>query len=295
MGRFTMAILVILAVAALLALAGQIHVTTTTLLRLTDGIGRQFACISSSMGQPQYGFGGVGDTLATDSTVSLGTLRNIKRIKQADDAALGNLLPSFLSSRTQLDSSYMFSKWSAICWAINNHFADSGGISGVIQARAKSEIADYRLSPKFAQVARANGIYIAPKAVYPDSINFAYITLKTSDSTVVFSDSNAIDSTKYGPAFPMTPAFLKGWTARRIAGGTTGACSILVFGSNQNLVHGRRWKVQHDQTSTPVKFFTADTAGDSLYNIDSVKIKACSGALEDTIMFWNKVSRTDSL
>lgn len=294
MKRFPLIFLTALALIVITAYAAQVHMSDSILFRLTDSIGQQYACISSSIAN-NYGFGGVGDTLTTDSTVSRGTLLSIRRIQQSSDEPIGDLLPALLSHRTQLDSQYQYSKWSRICWAINNHFADSGGINGVVTNRAKSESYDNRLSPKFARVARACGIYLDPKTIWPDSLNLGYLTLKTADSTITYADSNAIDSTLWGPAFTMTAGFKKGWTAKRIAGGTAGGCSIQVYGANQNLVHGRRWVVYHDHNGTTTMYFTADNTGDSLYNIDSVKIKACTGALEDTIMFWVRKPRVDSL
>ncbi len=107
-----------------------VHPTTPTslLLRICDGIGRQYCCVSSSM-KNQYGFGGVGDTLTTDSTVSRGTLLNVRRVLQGSDPTIVALLSSFYNNRTNMDSSYMYSKWSSICLALNNAFADSGGLN----------------------------------------------------------------------------------------------------------------------------------------------------------------------
>lgn len=293
MHRFILALVAILSAATICTNANADWQGTpaTVILRITDSIGRQYSCISSSMGKPQYGFGGVGDTLSSDSTVSRGTLMNIRRVYGADYAGLRELLPVLASSRTALDSSYMFTKWSSVCWGINNFYASVGGISGYISSRMDSG----RLSPRFAQVARANGIYLAPKTVYPDSLCFGTYTL-ASGGAGTYSDSSAIDSARYGPAAykdDATPGpYVK---CNDIAG--TGSCTLKVYGSNQSLIHGRVWRQFVNQSATGTYLMTPLVAGDSLYNIDSVKTAAYTGTLEGKYYFTHRPERVggDSL
>ena len=287
MGRFTMAILVILAVAAIWAfsLPAPSEAPASMLFRICDGIGRQFACISSSMGKTQYGFGGVADTLATDSTVSRGTWKNLRRVYESGDQALAEMLPLLMTSRKALDSSYMYGKWSAVCWGLNNFYALYGGLSGIASTWGQDS---GRFSPRFAQVARANGIYLAPKVVYSPEINFCYVSLSASDSVVTFQDSLAIDSTRYGADVALL---------RYTHGSSVNiACTVKVFGANQNLVHGRAWRCYinpegagHDSILAPY------VATDSLYNVDSVKIKMVSGDAPWGFKITNYNVRTDSL
>lgn len=289
MKRIIWAVLILVAVGAGVMNAGEPPMSTSILTRVTDGIGRQYGCVSANM-KNQYGFGGEGDTLAADTTVQRGCRNNIRRCLQSGDAVVAELLPQFMSSRTQLDSAYQYGKWSAICWAINNAFADSGGLSGVIQSRAALQ---GKLSPRFARVARANGIYLVSKAVFSDTLNFGSSVLGT-DSAYTYSDSNAIDSTLFSPIAPpdgfngVGPAF-------KIAATGTGTCTLLVWGSNQSLTHGRRWYTYVTQASTGPYQMTPTVAGDSCYNIDSSKVKAYTGTLAGTILFFNRVSRVDSL
>jgi hypothetical protein len=219
---------------------------------------------------------------------------NIHRIKEGTDAALGELLPAFLSSQTQLDSSYLYSKWSNICWALNNFYAPTGGLNGYIATKSDSG----RLSPRFARVARANGIYLAPKAVFPESLNFGSAVLE-SGGAYTYSDTNAIDSTLYGPTGITSTgtgtAHAKPWFKLASVSGT-GSCTLQVWGSNQNLVHGRRWKTFVDQTSTAGPYLIgSDVTGDSLYNIDSSKVKTYTGTLAATVLIFNRTERVDSL
>jgi hypothetical protein len=256
-----------------------------TILRVTDGIGWQYKCVSSSI-KNQYGFGGVADTLATDSTVSRGTIMNIHRVKEATDIDLSELLPIFISSRTQLDSSYIYNKWSAVCWGLNNFFSGLGGLSGFQQARSDSG----RYSPYFARVARANGIYLAAKTTYAAALTFCSGSLKATDSTTAFADSAAIDSTLYGPEPYMKVRYTHG-------GSVDLSCTLKVYGSNQNLIHGRVWKcfinpegAGHDSILAPA------IAGDSVYNVDSIKMKKVTGTYEGwTFKIISYGQRLDSL
>jgi hypothetical protein len=289
MKRIIWAVLILVAAGAALTNAKPLITAATTIFRICDSIGRQYACISSSMNNT-YGFGGDGDTLATDSTVQRGCQMNVHRVKEANDPALSELLPAIISSQTQLDSSYLYSKWSSVVWALNNYYAPYGGLSG----RATSWGPDSgRFSPRFAQVARANGIYLAPKTVFSCSLNMGS-AVYAADSTVVYSDSGAIDSTRYGAASStggVSP--VRGMTA--IISGTsgTGVCSLKVFGSNQNLVHGRRWNVK--VTGGSEWHFDPVVAADSLYNIDSVRMLSHTGNCAGTVLFRFREDRHDSL
>ena len=283
--------LIVLAVVGM-AWAGVGQTPAGTVLRITDGIGRQYTCITvrvndqgdlTSYVRIHYGFGGVGDTLAIDTTVSKGTLRNIKRVKESDDAGLSELLPVFISSRTQLDTAYFFSKWSSVCWGLNNYYASVGGLNGWQQARPDSG----RFSPRFARVARANGIYLNPKAVDPPANNLGSGALTASTGAYTFSDSGAIDSTLYGAAAFGHLNILPTFTG-------TGTCTLTVFGSNQNLVHGRRAKVYLTQATTEATL-TPDVATDSIYNIDSSKVKTYTGTVTGTILYNKEPERRDSL
>lgn len=292
MRRFTLVLLVALGVATLVTniYADWEGTPATVMLRITDSIGRQYSCISSNY-FPNKGFGGVSDTLDSDTTVSRGTLMNIRRVYGADYAGLKELLPALAASRTALDSSALFSKWSSVCWAINNFYAATGGLSGYITSRLDSG----RLSPRFAQVARANGIYLAPKTVYPDSLCFGTYALKSGgDGT--FSDSLAIDSTKYGPVAYKddgTPGPIV--ACNSISG--TGSCTLKVYGSNQSLIHGRIWRLFVNQGYTGTYLMTPLIAGDSLYNIDSVKNSSYTGTLAGTYYITHRPERVggDSL
>jgi len=293
MGKYIIGLVALLALATLYtnAVADWQGTPAGTMLRITDSIGRQYSCVSSNMGKPQYGFGGVADTLATDSTVSRGTRNNIRRIYESSDQGLADLLPSFMSSRSQLDSSKLYTKWSSICWAINNYYAAVGGLSGFITSRGDSG----RLSPRFAAVARANGIYLAPHTVYPDSLCFGTYAL-SSGGAGTFSDSSAIDSVKYGPAF-YKDDFNSGpyVSCGSISG--TGTCTLKVYGSNQNLVHARAWKLYITQAFTGTYLMSPVVTGDSIYNIDSVKTAAYTGTLAGTYYFAHRPERVagDSL
>lgn len=295
----------IITVLMVLVLAGVcwaelIETPATTVLRITDGIGWQYKCISNSL-KNQYGFGGVGDTLASDSTVSRGTLMNIKRIKESNDAGLAELLPIFVSSRTQLDSSYLYSKWSAPIWGLNNYYSAIGGLNGWQSARPDSG----RFSPSFARIARANGVYLGAKTVFPPGhwqvagkdtmgMTFGLGTLAV-DSAFTYTDSNAIDSTLYGPC--RTDATAAGRFRVWIASVTgTGSCSLLVWGSNQSLIHGRKWAGYIDQTmDATYRYFTPNVAGDSIYNIDSAKVKKYTGTLAASLSYEFFTERRDSL
>jgi hypothetical protein len=264
-------------------------ISPTTLLRITDGIGSQYACISG--GWNAWGFGGDGDTLTTDTTVSLGTLRNIKRIKEGTDASLSELLPIFISSRTHLDSSYMYTKWSSVCWGLNNFYSPVGGLSAKITAMGDSG----RLGPYFARVARANGVYLSPKVVYPASMNFGSGAF-SSDSTFTYSDSFNIDSSLYGPGLCKATSgsqVTTNWPSLD----PTNACSLIVYGSNQSLIHGRKWWVLVLGSGIGTyNGLTPYIVGDSLYGIDSVKRKAFVGpAISGNVLFRLIDERVDSL
>lgn len=266
-------------------------------VRITDGIGMQYKQISGAIGN--HGFGGSADTLAADSTVQMGVLRNIKRIQTLSTyEPIAELLPTFYGQRASMDSSTLYSKWSAACWALNNYYASSGGISGYISARIDSG----RLSPRFARVARANGLYLAAKTVFPESLNFGYASV--SDTvTISFHDSSAIDSSKFGAGASWggsSPVYgISGWIkAYATVGGGSHCCTLQVYGSNQNLTHGREWRVNIFEGGTgplPTYELTPVVATDSLYNIDSVKIKKASNIDSLGILFHFKEDRVDSL
>ena len=293
-------IILVLLVVLMAGMAGKSFAQKTpakTILRITDGIGWQYMCVSSNMAN-RYGFGGVGDTLTSDSTVSRGTLMNIKRCKESDDAGLSELLPIFVSTRTTLDSSYLYTKWSSVCWGLNNYYASIGGLSSYQQSKPDSG----RFSPYFARMARANGIYLTAKSVWPpgnygeqaaDTNGFAcmgYATLAV-DSVWTYSDSAAIDSSLYGPSAIRTSTvrgFMVGITAD-----TVGSCSLFIFGSNQNLIHGRKWALKMQVTGNADVL--AAVAGDSIYNIDSTKIKYVTTRYRGKAKFVYSVERNDSL
>lgn len=301
-------LIIILAILAMIPVAIFADLTATpasTVFRITDGIGYQYYVIAGTMSNDgsavQGGFGGVGDTLSTDSTVSRGTLMNIKRIKESNDAGLSELLPIFISSRTQLDSSYLYTKWSSVCWGLNNYYSSVGGLSSWQQARPDSG----RFGPYFARVARANGIYLAPKSVFPPgnyyntdlsqvAANFGSATLE-ADSVFTYSDSSAIDSSLYGPARIKTVVdYSSGFSVWfDTTGACTGACSLLVFGSNQSLVHARKWAALVNPGGET--YLTPAVAGDSLYNIDSAKVKMCGAAFTGNFLFLHSRERADSL
>ena len=262
-------------------------VPANTILRICDGIGWQYKCVSSSIAN-QYGFGGYGDTLTSDSTVSRGTLMNIKRIKEGTDASLSELLPIFISSRTQLDSSYMYTKWSSVIWGINNFYSSVGGLSAKITAMADSG----RLSPYFARVARANGVYLSNKTVYPPQMNFGSATL-IANHTFTYSDSFNVDSTLYGPVGQ--GEFI--WALSGATGNAIGECSLKVFGANQNLIHERVWVSRVANADPPgnTYLFTSQIANDSIYAIDSVKAFSITDTITGTFKFISNNERVDSL
>jgi len=280
-------------------------IPSNTVFRVTDGIGWQYGIISSNLRAVyglEGGFGGVADTLATDTTVSRGTLMNIKRIKESNDAGLAELLPIFVSSRTQLDSSYMYTKWSAPIWGLNNYFSSVGGLSAWQQARPDSG----RFSPYFARVARANGVYLAAKSVFPpgdytnsslsqSGDNFGKAVLAV-DSSFTYTDSASIDSSLYGPAFTKTvSSYVSGFSVYvDTTGASVGQCSLLVFGSNQSLIHARKWAALITSVDGQV-FMAPAIAGDSIYNIDSAKVKMVTATMAARFLFLHTVDRLDSL
>jgi len=295
MKRFTLILLLAVGAATLVTnLHADLHsdwagAPATTMRRICDGIGRQYACVSSSY-FPNKGFGGTSDTLSSDTTVSRGTRNNIRRIYESSDQGLADLLPSFMSSRSQLDSSNLYTKWSSICWAINNYYAGTGGLSGYILLHPDSG----RLSPRSAVVFRANGIYLATKACYADSLSFGTYAL-SSGGAGTYSDSSAIDSSRYGPAYDNSGSPNAGpWVVCNSISGT-GTCTLKVYGSNQSLVHGRGWYLYVTQGNTGSYTMASYVAGDSIYNIDSVKTAAYSGTLAGTYYFYHKPERHDSL
>lgn len=254
----------------------------TTLQRITDSIGRQYACVSSSH-QNTYGFGGVADTLATDSTVSRGTLMNIRRLLSVSYEPLGDLLQNFIASRTALDSAQIYSKWSSVCWALNNHYSSVGGISGKIMASIDSG----RLSPRFAAVARANGVYLSPFAVFPDSQNMGYFRWDGGNGT--YYDSSNIDSTKYGPTNLQLYCVYA-------AGASSGTCTVKVYGANKNLIHGTLWKFYKPDGVSTGDTLDKTSGADSLYGIDSVKyVTTASGPDSANFLLRIRPDRLDSL
>jgi len=289
--------LVLLAVLWLALWPGKVFAqkaSTKTIFRVTDGIGWQYKCVSSSI-KNQYGFGGVGDTLTSDSTVSRGTRMNINRIKEADDAGLSELLPIFVSSRTMLDSSYLYTKWASVVWGLNNFYSSVGGLSSWQQARPDSG----RFSPYFARVARANGVYLTAKSVWPpgdygeDHPEYkcmGYATLAV-DSVWTYSDSAAIDSSLYGPS-AINTGTVRGLMVA-VTADTVGSCSLFIFGSNQNLIHGRKWAMKMQPTGCADVI--AEVAGDSIYNIDSTKVKAVTTRYRGNAKFEYYTERNDSL
>lgn len=273
----------ILAVSLLFALCGLLAADPATpigtMLRITDGIGNQYECISNRY---NFGYGGTGDTTAADTTVQRGCWKNIRRVYESNDMGIAQLLPGLVNSMTQLDSQNQFAPWQNICWQLNSYYASVGGLNGHILAHTDSG----RLSPRYAQVARASGIYLAPGAVFSDSLNFGSATV-ASGGAYAYSDTNAIDSARYGAC---VPAFKLG----SISG--TGSCSLLVWGSNQALTHGRHWAKAITEATTTIQALTAKSAStDSLYNIDSSKVNVYSGTLAATILFFNRKERADSL
>ncbi len=285
MKRIIWIVLILVAVGAGVLNAGdEATAPMATIIRICDGIGRQYSCVSSSHVN-KYGFGGRADTLSTDSTVARGCQMNVHRVMEASAAGLSELLPAIISSQSQLDSSYMFSKWSSICWSINSFYASSGGLSGKVSATTDSG----RLSPRFAQVARANGIYLAPKTVYPDTMNLGY--LRWTGGAVVYADSGNIDSTRFG-ASPVRAH------CTYSAGATSGTCTLKVWGSNQNLVHGRCWRAykEADISVGEILAFTPLVATDSLYAIDSLTaVVLTSGGDSLKFLLRNTAERIDSL
>ena len=289
MKRIILVLLVVLMAGMAWAAAAPPYegIPANTLLRVTDGIGWQYKCVSSSI-KNQYGFGGYDDTLASDSTVSRGTLMNIKRIKVGTDAALSELLPIFISSRTTLDSSYLYTKWSSVCWGLNNFYSAVGGLNGYQSTKPDSG----RFGPYFARVARANGIYLSVKSVYPPPMNFGSATL-IANHTFTYSDSFNIDSTLYGPTGPGS----FGWSRTGAVGNSSGNCSLKVFGANQSLIHGRILKTRVANADPPgnTYLFTPTIAGDSLYAIDSIKAIAFTDTVLGTFRFQVAAERVDSL
>jgi hypothetical protein len=287
-------VLVLVVVGTAWAVAPWQGTKSSTIYRITDGIGWQYKCVSSSI-KNQYGFGGVADTLATDSTVSRGTLMNIKRAKEAQDAGLAEILPIFVSARTSLDSSYIYNKWSAVCWGLNNYLSSIGGLNGWQSVRPDSG----RFSPYFARVVRANGIYLAPRSVFPPNLNYGTAVLTTVTGAFTYSDSNAIDSLLYGAGADSGEgdAYAHPGNVHCTVSGTSGAgtCTVKVFGANQNLIHGRTWQVYLSAIGDGEITLAPNVAADSCYNIDSAKVTAYTGTAAGLFRFRNTLERRDSL